>query len=113
MLNPWLSVSVQSSKATLSVSLLAYAKLTTGPNNISPSRRPDLDLLGASVRDVAPTIVTAYELQLSCDSVNAPLYLGALQSMERAVLPDVDLIALKVATESSMGKFSKGELIKP
>lgn len=85
------------------------SKLILGPRSISADRQADLDLLGASPRDVAATIVTAYELQLSCDSINAPDYLGALQAMGRAILPDADIIAIKAATESSMGKFSKGK----
>ena len=66
------------------------------------------EMLGVTSRDTAWTMEMAYDLQIACDSLSLPKYLGALQALSTAPIAGNESMQMKVATERSLDRYTIG-----
>lgn len=67
-----------------------------------------LHVLGASKYDTPSTIEDAYDLQISEDYANCPIYLSALTCLSHVLVPGHEVLQIKVATEKSLDRYTTG-----
>lgn len=65
--------------------------------------------LGVSRFDTPTTIEEAYDLQVSEDFANCPIYLAALTRLSHVLVAGHEILQIKVATEKSLDRYTIGE----
>lgn len=65
-----------------------------------------LHVLGVSRFDTPSTIEEAYDLQVSDDLANCPVYLGALTKLSHVFVPGREVLQIKAATEKSLDRYT-------
>lgn len=56
--------------------------------------------------DTPSTVAEAYDLQVSDDLANCPIYLGALTRLSHVLVPGHETLQIKVATEKSLDRYT-------
>lgn len=82
--------------------------LTSVPRPYSYNDESALHILGVSRFDTPFTIEMAYDLQISDDLANCPIYLGALTHLSHVLVPGHEALQIKVATEKSLDRYTIG-----